>query len=153
MVKECGLYTLWRDLLLVKGAHWTEDSEVCWNVISERWFLFLYPVCGGVRCPVTTNPGLHGGSARRPPLPPSAMDTLSSPWIVNQSSQSVGTKDLSETTSQSTDLSCWATEKFIRLSWLHPALHWGQLNSLHQAGWGTDFYLDRNWLGVEWNIS
>ena len=29
--------------------------------------------------PVTTNPGLYGGSARRPPLPPSAMDTLSSP--------------------------------------------------------------------------
>ena len=27
----------------------------------------------------TSNPGLYGGSARRPPLPPSAMDTLSSP--------------------------------------------------------------------------
>ena len=49
--------------------------------------------------PTTTNPGLYGGSARRPPLPPSAMDTLSSPWIVNnQSSQSVGTQDPSETT-------------------------------------------------------
>ena len=65
----------------------------------------------------TSNPGLYGGSARRPPLPPSAMDTLSSPWIVNnQSSQSVGTQDPSETTTGPLvwfELSYWK---------IHPAL-------------------------------
>ena len=91
------------------------------NIFEE---LFVFDEGGGgvpvtvvTPDPTTTNPGLYGGSARRPPLPPSAMDTLSSPWIVNnQSSQSVGTQDPSETTTGPLvwfELSYWK---------IHPAL-------------------------------